>query len=122
MISIAKCLEVMHSGAVFGLRVVSYDKRRRDRCGIVQKYLEAVLVWGDGGKERTIRKGEREQTPLERSLIGADATQDDWKRNPNHATHYTRNIRVLMDGQPTEVIKKIHPALIIEFNGLTTTP
>ena len=112
----------MHSGAVFSLRVVSYDKRRRDRCGIVQEYREAVLVWGDGGKDRTIRKGEREQTALERSLIGADVTQDDWKRDPNHAAHYTRNIRVLVDGQPTELIKKIHPALIIEFNGQITTP
>lgn len=122
MISVAKCLEKMHSGAVFSLRVVSYDKRRHDRCGIVQEYREAVLVWGDGGKDRTIRKGEREQTALERSLIGGSATQDDWKRDPNHAAHYTRNIRVLVDGEPTEVIKKIHPALIIEFNGLTTTP
>lgn len=121
MISIKKCLETMHSGAVFSLRVVSYDKRRKDRCGIVQEYREAVLVWGDGGKDRTIRKGEREQTPLERSLIGQDAVVD-LKRAPNHATHYTRNIRVLMDGQPTELIKKIHPSLIIEFNGHITTP
>jgi len=121
MISIAKCLETMHSGAVFSLRVVSYDKRRRDRCGIVQEYREAVLVWGDGGKDRTMRKGERDQTPLERSLIAAEP-QPDWKRDPNHAAHYTRNIRVYVDGQPTELTKKIHPLLIIEFNGQTTTP
>lgn len=121
MISIAQCLEKMHAGAVFSLRVVSYDRRRKDRTGQVQVYHEAVLVWGDGGKDRTLPQGEREQTLLERSLIGA-AEQPDWKRDPNHATHYTRNIRVLVDGQPTEAIKKIHPALIIEFNGLTTTP
>ena len=111
----------MHSGAVFGLRVVSYDKRRRDRCGLVQEYHEAVLVWGDGGKDRTVRKGEREPTALEQSLVCAMPSQD-WKRYPNHATHYTRNIRILVDGQPTEIIKKIHPALIISFNGQTTTP
>ena len=43
------------------------------------------------------------------------------KRNPLHNQHYTRNIRVVMDGLETESIYKIHPALIIEFNGQITT-
>lgn len=120
MISIRECLEIMHSGAVFSLTVVTFDKRRKDRCGKLKQYDEAVLVWGDGGSDRTKPKGERLPTALEQSLISAEPTIG--KRDPNHAWHYTRNIRILSDGQPTEAIVKIHPPLIIEFNGQTTTP
>lgn len=109
----------MHSGEVFSLRVVSYDRRRKDKCGQVQEYREAVLVWGDGGNDRARKKGERQPTALEKSLMTPIA---DISRNPEHGVHYTRNIRILMDGQKTEVMRKIHPALIIEFNGQTTTP
>lgn len=123
MISIKKCLEVMHSGAVFSLRVVAYDKRRKDKTGAVREYREAVLVWGDLEKgERKKEKGERGMTALEKSLLTTPPPFSEIERNPKHATHYTRNIRILMDGQPTEAIVKIHPALIIEFNGETTTP
>lgn len=113
----------MHSGAVFSLVVVSYDERRKDKCGRLLEYDEAVLVWGDKTDkpaEPQPLRSERAPTPLERSLLPdtpAPAT-----RKPNHAQHYTRNIRILMQGQPTEVIVKIHPALIIQFNGINTTP
>lgn len=114
----------MHSGAVFSLRVVSWDERRKDRRGQVLEYKEAVLVWGIASTTpptgAALLTKERDMTPLERSLTGESDAQA-WKRNPNHAEHYTRNIRVLVDGQPTEVIRKVHPALIIEFNGQTTT-
>lgn len=122
MISIKKCLEVMHSGAVFSLRVVAYDKRRKDKRGQVRQIDQAVLVWGDGGKDRTARKGERPMTALEKSLLTSPTPETPQKRDPGHAMHYTRNIRVLVDGVPTESIVKIHPPLIIQFNGQTTTP
>lgn len=121
MIAIKQVLEVMHSGAVFSLRVVTYDKRRKEKRGQVLYYPEAQLVWGDGGSDRTAKAGERQPTDLERALTGSQP-QSETKRNPNHAWHYTRNIRILQDGKPTEVIVKIHPPLIIEFNGQTTTP
>lgn len=121
MISIRQCLEIMHSGAVFSLKVVAYDKRRKDKTGQVKEYREAVLVWGNGEKSRKTTPGERQPTALERSLL-SEAPIQDTGRNPNHQWHYTRNIRLLMDGLPTESIKKIHPPLIIEFNGETTTP
>jgi hypothetical protein len=119
MISIKECLQIMHAGAVFSLKVVSYDKRRKDRCGRVLEYDEAQLVWGDGGKDRVRAKGEREPTALERSMM---APIVDNSRQPNHAWHYTRNIRLLSQGLHTEAIVKVHPPLIIEFNGQTTTP
>lgn len=118
MISIKQCLEVMHSGAQFSLKVTQYDKRRKDKRGKVLDVACAVLVWGDGGNERTKRGSERQPTDLERALSGENDLD---KRNPAHEQHYTRNIRVVVDGLETEVIYKIHPALIIEFNGQTTT-
>ena len=125
MISMKKCLEIMHSGAVFSLRVVTYDKRRKDRTGQVREYAEAVLVWGqaspDPSKGGAI-KGERPPTVLEKSLLTTLPPLSEIGKNPNHALHYTRNIRILVDGQPTEAMVQIHPPLIIEFNGQTTTP
>lgn len=120
MLSIKQCLEIMHSGAVFSLKFVTYDKRRKDRRGRVIEYPEAQLVWGDGGKDRVKVKGERPPTALEKSLMAAPPP--DTSKDPQHAWHYTRNIRILSAGQPTEAIVKIHPPLIIEFNGQTTTP
>jgi len=119
MLSIRQCLEIMHSGAVFSLKVVKYDKRRKAKTGQVMEFEEAKLVWGDGGSDRVVMKGERDPTALERSLM---AVRQDHSRNPNHAWHYTRNIRILSSGLATEMMVKIHPPLIIEFNGQTTTP
>jgi len=120
MISIKECLEIMHSGAQFSLKVVQYDQRRQEKRGKVLEVDCAVLVWGDGpsSAKATAGKAEREPTDLEKSLMGGN---DIGKRNPQHEQHYTRNIRVVMDGLETESIHKIHPALIIEFNGQTTT-
>lgn len=118
MISIKECLVIMHTGAQFSLKVVQYDKRRKEKRGKVLEVPCAVLVWGDGGSDRTKRAGERQPTALERALSGENDLD---KRNPNHEHHYTRNIRAVMDGLETEVIYKIHPALIIEFNGQKTT-
>lgn len=123
MITIRECLEHMHAGEVFRLKVVSFDKKRPVRCGIVHEYPEAVLMWAtapDGSESAKAMPGERPMTELEKRLIGADAAAI--ARRPHHADHYTRNIRLLMHGQPTEAVVKIHPPLIIEFNGETTCP
>lgn len=119
MLTIKKCLEIMHAGEVFSLKVVSYDRRRKDKTGQVQEYTEAHLVWGDGGNDRAKPQGERPQTDLERGMSGAVEID---KRDPHHGDWYTRNIRILQQGQRTEMVRKIHPALIIEFNGQPTCP
>jgi hypothetical protein len=126
MISLKQCLEVMHRGATFGFVAVSYDKQRQDRCGRLIEYQEAVLVWGDKTDRAdtptaAAPNSERQPTPLERSMMPAQDVIEQG-RKPNHAQHYTRNVRILMNGQPTEAIVKIHPALIIQFNGQVTTP
>ena len=117
MISIKQCLEIMHSGAHFSLKVVQYDKRRVEKRGKVLDVPCAELVWGDGGTDKKERM-ERQPTHLERALMGPSSID---RRDPNHSAHFTRNIRVVLDGHQTEAIYKIHPALIIEFNGEPTT-
>jgi hypothetical protein len=118
MISIKECLEIMHSGAHFSLKVVQYDQRRKEKRGKVLEIASGELVWGDGCNDKAQRQSERQPTDLEKALMGGNEITG---RNPNHAHHYTRNVRVLLDGMKTESIHKIHPSLIIEFNGQTTT-
>lgn len=109
----------MHSGAEFSLKAVKWDERRKTKRGEVLEVASAVLVWGDGGNDKAMQS-ERAPTELERKLMGPAMRID--KRDPNHQTHYTRNIRVVADGLKTEVIYKIRPLLIIEFNGQPTMP
>ena len=120
MITVGNCLKKMHAGEVFSLKVVAYDERRPNKCGRVLEYPEATLVWGDGGSDRKGMSGERQMTALEKRL--SDAGMQKIRRDPNHADWYTRNLRILQGGQPTAMIVKIHPPLIIEFNRETTCP
>lgn len=82
-------------------------------------FEEAVLMWKEAETAQKVPHGERPMTALERRLTGIEDAE---RRNPNHQQHYTRNIRILQRGQPTEMEVKIHPPLIIEFNGETTCP
>ncbi len=120
MITVGNCLKKMHAGERFSLKVVTYDERRPHKCGRVLEYPEAMLMWGDGGSDRKGSAAERPMTALEQRLAGTDMPKI--RRDPNHAEWYTRNIRILQGGQPTAMIVKIHPPLIIEFNGETTCP
>ena len=117
MISIKTCLEKMHAGERFSLKVVKWDERRKDKRGQVLEIACAQLVWGDGGNDRATRM-ERPMTDHERKLSGISLPI---KKEPNHGANYTRNIRMIVDGFETEMIVKIHPLLIIEFNGIKTT-
>jgi len=98
----------MESGAPFSIQVITYDARRKEG-GKVVEYGEAVLLSAE----------EKE------SLIGRPKTQiEDWaerkatarRKAPKHRKWYTRNIRVLQDGHPTSIVRKIHPPLVTLFN------
>ena len=110
----------MHSGALFSLKCVTYDRKRSDRCGFVLFIERGKLVWGETGKPSTVKaKMSRKLTDLERKLSGLT---DEGKKNPNHKEHFTRNIRQYVADLPTADIRKIHVRLIVEFNGQPTTP
>lgn len=105
----------MHSGAAFSLRVISFDQKRPHKCGNELHYPEAVLVWGNAGEVTDGKQvGQRPPTAKEAESLG--------DRDPAHQVNYTRNIRLLAGGLKTETIAKIHPPLIIEFNGEKTCP
>lgn len=125
IISIKECLEHMESGKAFSCRVVAYDRRRKTG-GQLLDYEEAILVQNTSPSEF---KGEdedgdpaRPMTRMEELHAMMQMSDDDNRRNPNHRHHYTRNIRILQDGHPTAIIKKIHPPLLLRFNGQTVVP
>lgn len=112
----------MHSGAIFSLKCVTYDRKRLDRCGHVLSIEQGKLVWGDDQSKKTKKRplAERDMTALEKELSGM--SDDKKKKNPNHKEHFTRNVRQYVGEFPTADIRKIHVRLIIEFNGQPTTP
>jgi hypothetical protein len=105
MITLRQILDYMATGQPFSLRVVAYDRRRRTG-GAILHYPEAVLV-----------SQELAAQAIQRPLTRAEATHT--LRAQRHGLHFTRNIRILQQGQPTVIIRKIHIPLIIEFNGDT---
>lgn len=57
-----------------------------------------------------------------RSMTTIEQEAQTARKRPNHAEHYTRNFRLMIDGQPTGVIKKVHIRLIERFNGMNVLP
>lgn len=112
MIPIRECLKLMHSGAVFSATVVKFDRRRRDKCGPVLEIQEGQLLWATT----------ESNTPQRGATKREASAQIAFKRDPEHGLNYSRNVRLLAGGRETESIVKIHPLLIIRFNGQTTCP
>jgi hypothetical protein len=110
VISIKELLAEMETGKPFSVKVISYDRKRK-RGGKILHYSEAILI----NKEEefvNLHRGQTNQEKKEAMLSDLAMPKD-----PRHRIHYTRNIRILQNGFPTSLIKKIHPPLIIEFNS-----
>lgn len=54
-----------------------------------------------------------EKIRLDRAVFYGGPSERSTRRNPNHADHFTRNIR----HQDSDRIIKIHPLLVTRFNG-----
>lgn len=111
MITLREVLQYMATGQSFSCRVVTYDRKRKQ--GGPELHLP----------EARLLDAEKEENPYARPLTARERNlrsprQHGHTRDPNHHVHFTRNVRVLQDGQPTTIIRKIHPLLITEFNGL----
>lgn len=102
VLSFRQVRQHIDSGKPFTATVVKYDRKRKTGGAIWE--IEAQLA-----KEKP---NKRPQTKREH-LRGAIH---------NNYAHYTRNVRMLMDGLETSLIRKIHVPLIIKFNGCDVTP
>jgi hypothetical protein len=106
-ITIKEMLRVMESGETFSIdKAVSYDRKRKTGGDIIE-YPEARLV-----------QAEQEPTS-DRPLTRVEQLKKQKARVPRHRKWYTRNIRLCIGGHPTGQIRKVHPPLILEFNGKT---
>lgn len=114
MISTKEMLETMKNGKPFSMVVICYDRRRKSG-GQIKEYPEAILVKKSDGNDLQLS---RPQTKMEQKA----AYLDELKKNPNHSKWYTRNIRLLQEGQPVGIINTIHPPLVVEFNGQKVVP
>jgi hypothetical protein len=114
MITTKDMLEQMKTGDIFSCRVVKYDRKRKTGGQIIEVH-QAVLAQSDKNKRDDLVPNQSYLVP-ERILTPFEQLQKK-NKNPHHKKHYTRNIRLYVDGTPTEQILKVHPPLIIEFNG-----
>lgn len=85
----------------FAIEYVTYDKKRKSG-GDIKSYPEAILCF------KTKEKSVEQKIDI------------DYKK-PNHSQNETRNIQILNNGKPTNVIRKINILLITKFNNQEVT-
>ena len=98
-------LHIMASGELFSCKVVKYDRKRKTG-GQILEIVSAKLV-----------SAEKKESPATRAATPMEQLQQKRSKKPHHFRWFTRNIRLYTAGLPTSQILKIHPPLIIEFNG-----
>lgn len=102
----------MKTGKTFSLTIVTFDRKRK-KGGEVITYQEAVLCQ----KAKTPKNRHHRPLTKEEQLRSSLANEDHTRRNPHHKKNYTRNIQLMQNGHPTSARKKIHPPLVVEFDG-----
>ena len=119
VISVKDCLAKMDAGEVFSFKCITYNKQKKSGGKIEESFEARLLV-----KDTRIPTAETIANREARNAKRKTKYGTDWMtmKNPNHRKHYTRNIEVMFDGHPTGHIIKIHPPLLIEFNGIPVTP
>lgn len=115
IITIAECLKRLEAGEKVFLEVYQFDRKRK-KGGKIDSF-DCVLLKNEGipvGEDGVMIIGS----------VGVENTEGPLrdKRNPNHRIFYTRNVRILINGHPSGVVRKIHPPLIRSFNGFKTVP
>ena len=103
-ITIRDMLDDIEAGLICSIVVITYD-RKRNTGGKVKHYPEIMIY--------------REGMELGRPLTEAEQKQFGQKKAPRHGKHYTRNMVIMQNGTPTSIIRKIHPPLVMKYNGKT---
>lgn len=115
IITVRDMLADMETGAVFSLRYVTYDRKRKTG-GSIKEFPEARLVQSLKKETAARARTRNEEFELLRDR------QADKPRDPNHREWYTRNLRIVQEGKDTSIIRKFHPPLVISYNGKTVVP
>ena len=95
-VTLRDMLRLMDTGDLFSIELVSFDKKRTQNNGRVLVYNSARL---------------------ESAMNDVDGTIVRTSRNRFNSEHFTRNIRLYVNGRPTSEIRKIHPLLVTKFNS-----
>ena len=103
----------MDAGKPFSLTAVSYDARRMENTGELKIYDEAVLL-AHVNKLQGFETA-RGTTRVEKLTLGTP-------RKPNTDVHFIRDIQPLTGGIPMGHPVRIHPRLILFFNGKKVMP
>jgi hypothetical protein len=117
-IRISDCLKRLEGGETIDLEVWQYDSKRK-KGGDIDRFSCQLLT----GIEHQTVSG-RPLTESEKVEAGSDDIDDNTlhHRKPNHSKWYTRNVRIVVNGHPSSIIRKIHPLLIKSLNGIKTVP
>lgn len=123
LITITSALKIIQSGQPFTFQCVTYDRTRKKGGKIIEG--EAKLLQKE---EHPNPEFEFPHEPAARPMTETEEkisrlhSIGDGRKNPNHHLHFTRNIVLLANGHPVHPPIKIHPPLLIEFNGKTVVP
>jgi len=113
MKTVKECLDYMESGRAWSCRYVTYNRQKKTG-GEVEVVFEAVLA-----REEEGANSDRNQTRAEQRN---NIQKKEALKNPNHSQWYTRNYVLCEGGIPSSIVRKLHPPLLIEFNGEKVVP
>lgn len=121
IITTSKALQIIQSGQPFTFQCVTCDRARK-RGGKIIEGEAKLLIKHEAPEIDEGPAAARPMTDTEAKRASLSLPTPDNSRNPNHHLHFTRNIVMLADGHPVHPPLKIHPPLLIKFNGLEVVP
>lgn len=117
IITIKEMLAHMEEGDVFSMKVVKYDRSRK-KGGQIQEYNEAKLHVKSEA-EVVSEAINRPLTVVEKKMIELKQLK---QKKANHYENYTKNIVLCVNKFATSELRKIHPALVLEYNNKIVVP
>jgi hypothetical protein len=99
MITIKDCIRVIRSGAVFSATVVTFDVARKTGGDLFS--FEGVAA------KPLPLSGAVGETPITKREVAQ-----------NHSDNFSVNIRMVVAGVATDLVRKIHPPLLVRFNNI----
>ena len=106
-IRLRECLDFMESGQTFSFSAYTLNEQK-GTGGQLLEYTEARWLTSEVKQEVDYQIV---------AIVQGNPIKQPIHKNPQHRLHSTRNVRILADGHPTNLIIKIHIDLMVVFNG-----